>query len=151
MLDSRSESVFNFSMVAGSIFANAASVGANTVNSLPLSVSTRFTFGFSLPDTAAARVVNSGLFDAATATGSCAVPVTEPGPVGFWAAQSAQPAPTRLAPGSSGWSIGFGAALVAAMVELAGCAVAEVEAPSEHADRPRIAIADTAATEIALR
>src|SRR5439155_758533 len=62
------------------------SVGANTVNSLPLRVSTRFTFGLSLPDTAEVSVVSSGLFDAATATGSCAIPVTDPGPVGFCAA-----------------------------------------------------------------
>jgi hypothetical protein len=37
------------------------------------------------------------------------------------------------------------------MVELAGSAVAEVEASSEHADRPRTAIAARPATEIALR
>ena len=47
MLVSRFESVFSFSMVAGSILANASSVGANTVNSPPLSVSTRLTFGLS--------------------------------------------------------------------------------------------------------
>ena len=38
------------------------------------------------PETAAVNVVSNGLFDAATATGSCAIPVTEPGPVGTCAA-----------------------------------------------------------------
>lgn len=46
-------------------------------------------------------------------------------------------------------SMGFGAALVAAMVELAGWAVADVEASFEHADRPRTATAARPATEIA--
>ena len=57
-------------MVAGSIFANASSTGAKTVNSSPFSVSTRSTSGFSWPETAAVSVVSSGLLDAATATGS---------------------------------------------------------------------------------
>ena len=82
MLVSRSESVLSFSIVAGSILANASSVGAKTVNSLPLSVSTRLTFGFSLPDSADVSVVSTGLFDAATVTGSCDIPATEPGPLG---------------------------------------------------------------------
>jgi hypothetical protein len=45
--------------------------------------------------------------------------------------------------------MGFGAALLAAIVELAGWAVAEVEASFEHAERPRTAIAARPATEIA--
>src|SRR5207302_639240 len=47
-------SVLSFAIVAAGTLANAASTGAKTVNCPPLSVSTRFTFGFSLPDTAAA-------------------------------------------------------------------------------------------------
>ena len=67
------------SIVAGSIFLNASSVGANTVNSPLLSVSTRLTSGFSWPDRAAVSVVSIGLLDAATATGSMAMPATEAG------------------------------------------------------------------------
>jgi hypothetical protein len=47
MLVSRSESVLSFSIVAGSSLANASSVGAKTVNSPLLRVSTRLTFGLS--------------------------------------------------------------------------------------------------------
>ena len=65
MLVSVAESVLSDSMVAGSIFANASSIGAKTVNSSPLRVSTRLTSGLSWPETAAVRVVSSGLFDAA--------------------------------------------------------------------------------------
>ena len=75
------ESVFNESIVADGSFANASSTGANTVNWPPLSVSTRLTFGFNFPETAALSVVSSELFDAATATGSCAIAAIEPGPV----------------------------------------------------------------------
>ena len=88
-------------MVAGAILANASSTGANTVNSPPLRVSTRFTSGLSLPDRADVRVVNIGLFEAATATGSCAMPMTEAGPVGFFAAYPAHPGPTSPAAGSA--------------------------------------------------
>jgi hypothetical protein len=35
-----------------------------------------------MPDRAEVNVVSIGLFDAATATGSCDIPSTEPGPVG---------------------------------------------------------------------
>ena len=66
-----------------------------------LRVSTRFTFGLSLPDSAEVSVVSIGLLDAATATGSCAMPVTEPGPVGTFSAYPAQPVPTRSAAGSA--------------------------------------------------
>jgi hypothetical protein len=45
--------------------------------------------------------------------------------------------------------MGFGAALGAATVELAVCGAAEVDASSEHADRPKTAIAAMPATEIA--
>src|SRR5258705_12724413 len=114
MLVSRFESVFSLSMVAGSIFANAASVGANTVNSLPLRVSTRLTFGLSLPDTAEESVVSSGLVDAATATGSCAMPVTDPVPAGVHAALFAQPAATMTAAGATRRAHCVGVALVAA-------------------------------------
>ena len=68
-------------MAVGS-FANAASTGAKTVNSPPLRVSTRLTLGLSLPETAAMRVFSSGLLQAATATGSAAMPATEPAPSG---------------------------------------------------------------------
>ena len=44
---SSAASVLSTSIVAGSIFANASSTGAKTVNSSPLSVSTRLTSGFS--------------------------------------------------------------------------------------------------------
>jgi len=86
MLVSSAESVLSFSMVAGSILANASSVGAKTVNSPPLSVSTRFTFGLSCPEIAFVSVVSIGLLEAATATGSIAIPATEPGPVGTFSA-----------------------------------------------------------------
>src|SRR5271168_345419 len=101
MLVNVGASVFNESIVDAGIFANAASTGANTVNWPPLRVSTRFTPGFSLPDTAAVNVVSSGLFDAATATGSCAIPVTGPGPLGTCWAYAAHPEPTRLAAASA--------------------------------------------------
>ena len=68
-------------MALGS-FANAESTGANTVNSPPLRVSTRFTLGLNLPDTVAVRVFRIGLLLAATATGSAAMPATEPLPSG---------------------------------------------------------------------
>ena len=55
-------------MVAASILANASSVGANTVNSPPLSVSTRLTFGLSLPDSAEFSVVSTGLLAVAAVT-----------------------------------------------------------------------------------
>jgi hypothetical protein len=47
-----------------------------------LSVSTRLTFGLSLPDTAATSVLSRGLLLAAVATGSWAIPDTEPAPFG---------------------------------------------------------------------
>src|SRR3954470_14246395 len=97
MLVSRSESVFNFSIVAGSSLANASSVGAKTVNSPPLRVSTRLTLGFSCPETALVKVVSIGLFDAATATGSIAIPATEPGPVGTFCAYAVHAGPTSSA------------------------------------------------------
>ena len=83
MLVSSAESVLSFSMVAGSIFANASSVGANTVNSPLLSVSTRLTFGLSWPESACGqrgqhRVVRRR----DRRPGSCAMPATEPGPSG---------------------------------------------------------------------
>ncbi len=58
------------------IAANASSVGAKTVRlSAELSVSTR-----SASVTAATSVLRSGLFEAAVATGSSAMPSTEPSP-----------------------------------------------------------------------
>src|SRR6516164_11736909 len=101
MLVSITASVFKVSTVAGGSLANASSTGANTVNWPPLRVSTRFTLGFSCPDTADVSVVSSGLFDAATATGSWAIPATEPGPVGTFCAYAAQPGPTRPLIGSA--------------------------------------------------
>ncbi len=79
---SRGASTLRVAIVVGSIFAKASSTGANTVNWPPLSVSTRLTPGLSWPETAAARVVSTGLLEAATATGAVARPATEPGPVG---------------------------------------------------------------------
>ena len=70
-----------FTVPAGSA-ANASSTGAKTVNSSPFSVSTRLTFGLSWPETAATRVLSSGLLLAAVATGSSAMPETEPAPSG---------------------------------------------------------------------
>lgn len=71
--------------LAGSL-AKASSVGAKTVNWPPLSVSTKLTCWFSFPDTAAVNVVNIGLCAAAVATGSCAIPSTDPAPEGTcWA------------------------------------------------------------------
>lgn len=69
--------------MALSIFLKASSTGAKTVNSLLLRVSTKFTLGLSLPETAAVSVVSSGLLLAATATGSADIPRTDPGPLGF--------------------------------------------------------------------
>ena len=83
MLVSSSGSVCSASIVASSTCANASSTGANTVYSPLLSVSTRSTSGFTPPDTAAVRVVSSGLLEAAVATGSMAIPSTEPGPSGL--------------------------------------------------------------------
>src|SRR6185312_6723740 len=97
MLVSRSESVFSFSIVAGSILANASSVGAKTVNSPPLSVSTRLTSGLTWPEIALVSVVSIGLLDAATATGSIAIPATEPGPVGTFSAYAVHDGPTSSA------------------------------------------------------
>ena len=68
--------------VLASTFLKAESTGAKTVNSPLLRVSTRLTLGFSLPETAATSVVSSGLLDAAVATGSFAMPSTEPAPLG---------------------------------------------------------------------
>src|SRR6476469_7188691 len=84
-------------MVAGGILPKASSVGANTVNSPPLRVLTRLTLGLSWPDSAAVSVVSSGLFDAATVTGSAAIPMTEPGPTGTWRTWSPHPGPTGSA------------------------------------------------------
>ena len=66
--------------------ANASSVGANTVNSPPLSVSTRLTFGLSLPDSAEFSVVSTGLLAVAAVTEPAAIPATDPGPVGTFSA-----------------------------------------------------------------
>jgi hypothetical protein len=144
------ESVFSDSMVAGSILANASSVGANTVNSPPLRVLTRFTCGFSLPDTAAVRVVSSGLLDAATVTGSCAIPATEPGPVGTFEAYDEQPGPTRLAAGSAGPAIGV-LAIGAAAVVIDGDDGADRAESFEHADSASAASTAIPATAAAGR
>src|SRR3954464_8042571 len=111
---SKGASVLSFSNVAASILANASSVGAITVNSPPLSVSTRFTPGLSLPETAAVSVVSTGLFDAAVATGSIAMPDTDPAPDGPRAAYPAQPVPTRSAARSA---FAMGAGDVIAMLD----------------------------------
>ena len=68
-------------MLAGTL-ANAVSTGAKTVKSPLFSVLTRLTFGFTLPETAATRVLSSGLLLAAVATGSAAMPPTDPAPDG---------------------------------------------------------------------
>src|ERR1700738_252315 len=98
-------------MVAASTLAKASSVGANTVRpGLLFNVSTRFTFGLSLPDSADVSVVSTGLLDAATATGSWAMPATEPGPLGTFSAYPAQPEPTRFAAGSAAAAPVYGSA-----------------------------------------
>src|SRR5664279_264554 len=74
-------------MVAASTLAKAESTGAKTVKSPLLRVLTRFTPGLTWPETALVRVVSSGLFEAAVATGSFAIPPTEPDPLGTWAAE----------------------------------------------------------------
>src|SRR5271154_707354 len=116
MLVSRGASVLSLSMVAESTLANASSVGAITVNSPPLRVSTRFTPGLSFPDKADVSVVSTGLLEAAVATGSAVIPATEPGPVGTCLAYPAQPVPTRSAAGSA-FAVGDGAAEVIAMLD----------------------------------
>src|SRR6478752_10477482 len=145
---SRSESVLSFSRVAASILANAASVGANTVSpGLLFRVSTRFTFGLSLPDSAEVSVLSIGLLDAATATGSCAMPATDPGPLGTCSAYAAHPVPTRLAPGLA---IGLGATEVVAAIAVVLVVAASGDAGSlEHAAAPKIATAVRAAAAIA--
>src|SRR4051794_34004307 len=119
---SKGASVLSSSSVAASILANASSVGAITVNSRPLSVSTRFTPGVSLPETAWVSVLSIGLFDAAVATGSIDMPETEPGPDGTCSAYAPQRAPTRSA---AGWAIaaGDGAGGVMAMLDERGAAL----------------------------
>src|SRR5699024_6157211 len=98
---SSSASVPSWSMVASSTCSKASSIGAKTVYSPLLSVSTRSTSGFTSPETACTSVVSSGLLEAAVATGSCAMPSTEPGPSGLASAYSEQPAPTIIPAGSA--------------------------------------------------
>src|ERR1700742_1595717 len=139
-------------MVAGSILAKASSVGANTVSpGLLFRVSTRFTFGLSLPDSADVNVVSTGLFDAATATGSWAMPATEPGPLGTVLAYPAQPEPTRSAP-ESAIALG-GAADVIAWLDgvLAEGLAFSVDFSLEQAERPSTATALRPATAIAVQ
>ncbi len=92
-------------MAAGT-FAKAASIGAKTVNWPLFSVLTRLTFGLSLPETAATSVLSSGLLEAAVATGSWAMPSTEPEPLGTAWAYAAQPGPTRPAMLASALEVG---------------------------------------------
>src|ERR1700687_3083613 len=149
MLVSRSDSVLSFSIVAGSIFAKASSVGAKTVNWPLLSVSIRFTLGLSLPDSADVSVFSIGLLDAATVTGSWAMPATEPGPLGTCSAYVAQPAPTRLAAGSALAVVGAAEGdmeLLVATEEL----VADELLSFEHPDTPSTASAARLAAESAL-
>jgi len=56
----------------------ASSTGAKSVKRPPMSVSTRVTFGLSLPLTARHQCGDVGWLDAAVATGSAALPATEP-------------------------------------------------------------------------
>src|SRR4051812_48120340 len=153
MLVSNGASVLSFSRVAASILANASSVGAITVNSPPLRVSTRFTPGLSLPETAAVSVVSIGLFEAAVATGSLAMPATEPGPSGTCLAYAAQLLPTRPEAGSAAAVMGALEELLIALEEmllaLLDTELAVLLASSlEQADAPRMATAvrPTAAT-----
>ncbi len=118
-------------MVAGSIFANASSTGANTVNSSPLRVSTRFTSGLSSPLTAETSVVSIGLLDAATATGSCDMPWIEPAPSGTCSAYASQPGPTRFAAGSMVSGADSDVSDVSGVVGSAGSS-AESPPPMEH-------------------
>src|ERR1700756_1333654 len=118
------ESVLSWSIVAAGSLSNAAFVGAKTVYWPLLRVSTRFTFGFSLPDSAAVRVLSIGLFDAAVATGSCAIPATDPGLVGFCAAYCEHPGPIRSAAGSA--MVDVAAGMVGAAMVDAGCGLVVV-------------------------
>jgi hypothetical protein len=101
-----------------------------------------------LPDNAEVNVVSIGLLEAAVATGSCAMPATDPGPVGFFAAYSEQPGPIRSAAGSA---FVDGAALLGAPEALIAGADAELLLPSaaglllEHPEKPAIATAASAA------
>ena len=89
--------------------------------------------------------MSNGLFDAATATGSCAIPVTEPGPDGTCWAYAAHPVPMR----SAAALVGAGAAAVlvsAAAADVADVSDAPVLLPPEHAAAPKIATAARPAT-----
>src|ERR1700677_1026676 len=147
MLLSSGASVFSLSMVAAGSLSNAAFVGANTVYWPLLRVSTRFTFGFSLPDNAEVRVVSIGLFDAAVATGSWAIPATDPGPLGCCAAEAEQPDPTRSAAGSAVADVV--AVIAGAAMLVAGIALVVPWAAGlllEHPEKPTTAIAARLAT-----
>ena len=135
-------------MVAGSIFANASSTGANTVNSSPFRVSTRFTSGFSWPETAAVSVVSSGLFDAAVATGSVDMPSTEPAPSGTCSAYAAHPAPTRSAAGSIS---SMASSLGVASSDMAGASLSAAAPPELQPTSPSDAAAKIEKTARAVR
>jgi hypothetical protein len=97
-------------------------------------------------------VVNMGLFDAATATGSCDMPATEPGPLGTFCAYAAQPFPTRSAAGSAIALVMAGAELVMAALEEVLADVLEAGVVVlEQAEAPSIATALRPAAAIALR
>ena len=102
-----------------------------------------------MPDNAEVSVVSIGLFDAAVATGSCAMPATDPGPVGFWAAYSEQPGPMRSAAGSALPDDGAddGAELVATetLADVALLVPCDAGLLLEHPATPAIAIAARAA------
>ena len=90
-----------------------------------------------------------GLFEAATVTGSAAMPVTEPGPDGTCSAYAAHPVPMRAAAGAAGAPVIAGAAEV--VVSTAAEDVAEVSDDSvvlslEQAATPKIATAARPAT-----
>jgi hypothetical protein len=106
-----------------------------------------------LPDNAEVSVVSIGLLEAAVATGSCAMPATDPGPAGFCAAYSEQPGPIRSAAGSA---FVDGAALPGGAEALIAGAFAELPLPSaaglalEHPEKPAIARAARAAAATVL-
>ena len=79
-------SVLRLSIVAGSILANAESIGAKTVNSPPLRVSDQVDVRVELAGDCRGQGGEQRLLDAAVATGSWAIPLTDPAPLGTAAA-----------------------------------------------------------------
>ena len=107
-----------------------------------------------MPDSAWVSVFSIGLFDAATVTGSCAMPATEPGAVGHLLGVG-RAARTDQVGGGLSTAIGADGEVVA--VALDGCRSPPMSSErwsscrSEHAERPRTAIAAMVAAVSVLR